>query len=77
METTIDLPDNVAIVPIDVSTHIEIARPRSEVAAFACDPGDATAWYENIKAVEWRSAPPPPVGSQLAFVAQFLARRLD
>jgi hypothetical protein len=63
-------------VAVDVRTEIEIARPRREVAAFAGDPGNATAWYENIKTVEWETAPPVAVGSRVAFVAQFLGRRL-
>jgi uncharacterized membrane protein len=62
---------------IDVLTEIEIARPRAEVAAFATDPSNAPSWYENIKAVEWRTEPPPRVGSRIAFVAQFLGRRLE
>jgi hypothetical protein len=62
---------------VDVRTEIEIARPRAEVAAYAADPDTATAWYENIEAVEWRSSPPLRVGSRLAFVAGFLGRRLD
>jgi uncharacterized protein YndB with AHSA1/START domain len=61
---------------VDVETEIEIARPRDEVAAFAADPGNATAWYENIKEVTWRTPPPLVVGSQVAFVAQFMGRRL-
>jgi hypothetical protein len=61
---------------VDVVTEIEIRRPREEVAAFASDPGNATAWYKNIKSVEWETAPPPAVGSRLRFVAQFLGRTL-
>jgi Polyketide cyclase / dehydrase and lipid transport len=61
---------------VDVRSEIGIARPRAEVAPFACDPDNATAWYQNIKAVEWRSPRPLAVGSRIAFVAQFLGRRL-
>lgn len=68
--------DTVTRMPVDVVTEVEIACPRAKVAAFAADPGNATAWYVNIKAVEWRTSPPLQVGSQLAFVAQFLGRRL-
>jgi uncharacterized protein YndB with AHSA1/START domain len=61
---------------VDVVTEIEIRRPRAEVAAYASDPDRATTWYRNIKAVEWESPPPVEVGSRIAFVAQFLGRRL-
>jgi uncharacterized membrane protein len=63
-------------VAVDVRTEVEIARPRDEVAAYAADPDNATAWYENIKAVEWKSPHPLAVGSRIAFVAQFLGRRI-
>jgi hypothetical protein len=62
---------------VDVVSEIEIARPRGDVAAYACDPDTATEWYVNIKAVEWRSPRPLAVGSRLAFVAAFLGRRLE
>jgi uncharacterized membrane protein len=63
-------------VAVDVQTQIEIARPRAEAAAYAADPDNATAWYENIKAVEWKSPPPLAVGSRIAFVASFLGRQI-
>ena len=64
-------------MPVDVVTSIEIDRPPGEVAAFAGDPGNATAWYANIESVEWKTPPPMTVGSQIAFVAHFLGRRLE
>jgi ligand-binding SRPBCC domain-containing protein len=61
---------------VDVVTEINIARPRAEVAGYTCDPDNATAWYENIKSVVWRSPRPLAAGTRLEFVAQFLGRRL-
>ena len=63
-------------MPVDVLTEIEIGRPRAEVAAYAADPANATAWYENIERVEWKSDPPLAVGARIAFVARFLRRTL-
>ena len=61
---------------VDVQTAIEIDRPRVRTAAYACDPDNATEWYQNIKAVEWKTPRPLAVGSRIAFVANFLGRRL-
>ena len=61
---------------VDVTTDIVIERPRSDVASFSSDPDHAPSWYENIKSVEWETARPAAVGSRIAFVAQFLGRRL-
>ena len=62
---------------VDVVTETEIARPRAEVAAYVTDVENAPEWYVNIKAVEWKTEPPLRVGSRVAFVADFLGRRLE
>ena len=64
-------------MPVDVETSLDIDRPREVVAGYAADPDHATTWYVNIKEVRWETAPPLAVGSRLAFVAQFLGRRLE
>ncbi len=61
---------------VDIQTEIVIDRPRELVAEFAGDPSRAPEWYVNIRSVEWRTPPPVGKGSQMAFVAQFLGRRL-
>ncbi len=62
---------------VEVLTQVVIDRPRAEVAAYAADPDNATRWYVNIKSVEWQTPRPLAVGSRIAFVAEFLGRRLE
>jgi len=61
---------------VDVVTEIVVARPADDVAAFAVNPDNVPIWYANISSVEWQTERPLQLGSRLAFVAQFLGRRL-
>jgi uncharacterized membrane protein len=63
-------------VSLNVVSEITINRPIDVVAAYASNPNNAPTWYVNIKSVEWRTEPPLTVGSQVAFVAEFMRRRL-
>ncbi len=61
---------------VDVVTEITIDRPREEVATYAADPDNAPEWYVNIRSIEWETEPRLEVGARMAFVAQFLGKRL-
>jgi uncharacterized membrane protein len=62
---------------VDVTTAIDIARPRQVVAAYAADPDHAPDWYANIERVTWQTERPLKVGTRLAFVARFLGSTLS
>ena len=61
---------------VDVLTETVIERPLSQVWAYAVNPENAPAWYANITSIRWETPAPMVVGSRVAFVAQFLGRRL-
>ena len=61
---------------VDVLTDITVNQPLDVVTAYAGDPSNAPEWYVNIESVEWKTPPPVTVGSEIAFVARFLGRRL-
>ena len=63
-------------MPVDVLTETVIDCPSDQVSAYVGDPSNAPEWYANIVSVEWKTAPPLAVGSQLAFEARFLRKRL-
>jgi uncharacterized protein YndB with AHSA1/START domain len=63
--------------PVDVTTAIDIARPRELVAAYVTDPDHAPDWYANIDRVAWETERPLTTGTRLGFVARFLGRTLS
>jgi hypothetical protein len=64
-------------VSVDVLTEVDIDQPVAVVAAYAADPSNAPEWYDNIEAIEWKTAAPLRLGSVVAFRARFLGRRLE
>jgi len=63
-------------VAVDVVTETVIGASPHRVAEYAADPGNAPEWYANIESVEWLTEPPLRTGSRIAFVANFLGRKL-
>src|SRR5689334_7059918 len=61
---------------VDVTTEIVIGQTVGIVAAYAADPSNAPACYQNITSVTWETRPPLHAGSKLTFSACFLGRQL-
>lgn len=61
---------------VDVTTEVLIHRTRRDVAEYAANPDNVPRWYVNITSVEWLTPRPVQRGSQVAFVAHFLGRRM-
>jgi len=61
---------------VDVTTTVDVNRPRDQVAAYVIDPANATRWYKNITSVDYAASEPLRVGSKVAFQARFLGRSL-
>ncbi|NND33924.1 MAG: ATPase [Saprospiraceae bacterium] len=62
---------------VNVQTKTIINRPVKEVSLYAANPDHAPEWYVNIKSVVWKTKPPLSVGSEIAFEAHFLGRKLS
>ena len=62
---------------IEVTAQVVINRPREDVAGYATDPANDTAWIGGIVEAELLTAPPVGVGTKVRRVAKFLGRRME
>jgi len=61
---------------VDVTTSIEIRRPRADVAEYAMDPCAIPQWYANIRSVQVLTEGWFGPGARAAFEAVFAGRVL-
>jgi uncharacterized membrane protein len=62
---------------VNVLTEIIINSTQEKVAQYAANPDHAPDWYVNIKSAEWQTEKALQKGSKIAFIAEFLGRRLE
>jgi hypothetical protein len=62
---------------IDVTAETEIARPRTEVAAFATDPANDTRWILALESARKLTEGPVAPGTRVERIASFLGRRIE
>jgi uncharacterized membrane protein len=62
---------------VNVVTEIIINSPQEKVAQYAANPDHAPDWYVNIKSAEWQTEKTLQTGSKIAFIAEFLGRKLE
>jgi hypothetical protein len=63
-------------IVIDVSSHIQIRRPRDEVGAYALNLDNARKWVANLSSLEWITPPPLAVRSRIRLVTELFGHRL-